>query len=194
MITVDKTAYHLSLAQRGASLRCFEEALFILGKPESMIDFGCGPGQLVIAAAALGITALGFDACLPEEEKVFQLKATGRLIRMDLCLRVFIEPADLVICWEVAEHLPPTCAGLLCDSLIAATTPQGVVLFTAATEGQGGAGHINERPHEYWRELLTECGCLTWDQEMSLQLSERFLRVAPSTPWYGRNIQAFRHE
>lgn len=196
MITsAQRAAFDVSRGQAGASENCFIEALDVIGKPGSMIDFGCGTGHLVLLAASLGIHALGFDICLPDSDRVFlspQLAVPARLMQWDLSLRVFAEPADLVLCWEVAEHLPPEAAEILCESIISSTASQGIVLFTAATPGQGGMGHLNEQLPSYWREKLTGCQCLSWDPELSVKLSQRWLKIAPQTPWYGNNLQVFR--
>jgi hypothetical protein len=49
---------------------------------------------------------------------------------------------DLALSLELAEHLPPECAGVLVDSL-ARLAP--AVVFSAAVPFQGGVGHVNER-------------------------------------------------
>jgi hypothetical protein len=55
----------------------------------------------------------------------------------------------------VAEHLPPE----LGDALVAFLGGLGPrVLFTAAAPGQGGQGHINEQPREYWIDRFAACG------------------------------------
>ena len=34
----------------------------------------------------------------------------------------------------------------------------GLILFSAATPGQGGENHLNEQPHEFWRALFADHG------------------------------------
>jgi hypothetical protein len=54
---------------------------------------------------------------------------------------------DLVLCIEVAEHLPARRA----DSFVADLCRLGpVVVFSAAVPGQGGYGHVNEQWPAYW--------------------------------------------
>jgi hypothetical protein len=38
-----------------------------------------------------------------------------------------------------------------------------MVLFSAAPPGQGGEGHINERPYEFWRGLFAARGYTAFD-------------------------------
>lgn len=48
---------------------------------------------------------------------------------------------DLVLCLEVAEHLPASAA----DTLVRSLTGLGnVIAFSAAIPFQGGANHVNE--------------------------------------------------
>lgn len=58
---------------------------------------------------------------------------------------------DLVICLEVAEHLPESQA----ESLISLLTQKSdVILFSAAIPEQGGTRHVNEQWPEYWASLF----------------------------------------
>jgi hypothetical protein len=56
---------------------------------------------------------------------------------------------DLVESLEVAEHLPQSAADVFIDNL---ADHGRLILFSAATPGQGGENHINEQPWEYWRQ------------------------------------------
>jgi hypothetical protein len=91
----------------------------------------------------------------------------------------------LVLCWEVAEHLPATAADTLCDTLAAFTGKW--LLFTAATPGQGGSGHLHERPNSYWRFKLEARG-LDFSPEYTERLRAEWSRVAGSAPWYAANL------
>lgn len=183
------------------STACLNAALAICGRPQRMLDVGCGDGHLVGHAASLGIQALGVDLSVTEN-------LSERLVRHDLTqplaltrverletdgpLSITSKPAlfDLVLCWEVAEHLPAEAADTLCASLSAHLLSTGTLLFTAAKPGQGGQGHINCQPPEYWRTRLEAIG-LTYDAGLSRRLSSAWRAAAPKTPWYGANIQAF---
>src|SRR6185436_3241542 len=58
---------------------------------------------------------------------------------------------DLVVCLEVAEHLPSEHAKPFVESLVRLAP---AVLFSAAIPGQGGTHHINERWQDYWAALF----------------------------------------
>src|SRR5262249_15379258 len=70
------------------------------------------------------------------------------------------ERFDLVLCLEVAEHLPAQSASVLVGSLC---RHGAVILFSAAPPGQGGTGHVNEQPYEYWRALFAAHGYRMYD-------------------------------
>jgi len=99
-----------------------------------------------------------------------------------------VTPGDLVLCWEVAEHLPAAAADVLCDTLARLTRAR--LLFTAAVPGQGGSGHVNEQLPSYWRERLEARG-LTYDERSTVLLQQAFREAAPRAWWYGRNLQVF---
>jgi hypothetical protein len=52
---------------------------------------------------------------------------------------------------ECAEHLPAHRAAPLVEWL---TKSAPIVVFSAAIPGQGGKGHINEQPPDYWNDLF----------------------------------------
>lgn len=170
------------------SARCLLAAFDRLGVPDSMLDVGCGNGHLVRIAGALGVSAAGMDIALPKHES----RNGYVLVRADLSIP-FVEmtPRDLVLCLEVAEHLPPESAETLCDTLVGAVALGGTLLFSAATPGQGGAGHLNEQPHDYWRALLTARG-LVEDGTLTADLRREWTVAAPRAWWYPKNLIVFR--
>lgn len=112
----------------------------------SAIDIGGGTGEW--AAAAGAATVVDFD--VPSE-----LRVTGpEHLDADLVNGWPCAGYELAICLEVAEHLPPTSAEALVEGLAQAN----MVLFSAATPGQVGVGHINCRPHDYWHDLFARHG------------------------------------
>lgn len=180
MKNVQLDAYHASQVTAVESTRCLDVALSLLPfVPDTMVDIGCGDGHLVTHAERGGCRSLGFDLFAPDQPF---------LVRWDLTQPLTIGCYDLVLCWEVAEHLPESAADTLCDTLVDAAGR--CLLFTAAVPGQTGNGHVNEQPHTYWRDKLTSRG-LRWHKDLSAAMAEEFLHVAPAAWWYGRNIQVF---
>lgn len=129
-------------------------------QPASVIDIGCGLGDFLAVCRNFGIEdIIGMDGewidkgslhISPERFIVHDLKQP---IRID---RKF----DLVVCLEVAEHLPHTYSHMLIESL---TSLSSVILFSAAIPYQGGTNHLNEQWPEYWQSLFAEQGYLAVD-------------------------------
>lgn len=183
-----RVAYEQSAATAEDACRCLLAAFAYLGIPESMMDVGCGPGHLVKLATMLGSrTAFGVDINVGDG---FHRDENHSVVSCDLIQGDVVGGTyDLALCLEVAEHLPPESSDTLCDTLAQATG--GTLLFSAATPGQGGSGHLHEMPHEYWREKLVARG-LRFDPETTEKLRRTWGEVAPAAWWYGKNIQVFR--
>jgi len=118
--------------------------------PSSVIDIGCGCGIYLKAFNDLGVKDLiGYDgsecaiqkSLLPGKIKIHDLRKPLRLnSKYDLC-----------ICIEVAEHIENKYSKRLIKTL---TNLSDIVFFTAAPPGQGGTGHINERPYSFWINIF----------------------------------------
>jgi hypothetical protein len=86
---------------------------------------------------------------------------TTQFRRRDLTKPFALERTfDLVLCLEVAEHLPESSAEHLIASLVASGE---VILFSAAIPGQGGTHHVNEQWPPYWRALFNSYGYELFD-------------------------------
>jgi len=114
-----------------------------LGGP--VMDIGAGSGCYVRACLDVGVPAHGIDTepypLRPECVSVCDMfEFTGR-------------PSPVLLCLEVAEHLPASKSEQIVQTLWRLTEPGGTVIFSAAHPGQGGVGHINCQPREYWRQL-----------------------------------------
>lgn len=142
----------------------------------TVIDIGCGTGEWASAFAFFGCTATGVDLGVPE-----QLRASNvDYIDFDLINGWPCSGYDLAICLEVAEHLPPSSALLLVQGLAQAST----VLFSAATPGQPGIGHINCQPHDYWHGLFAKHG------KTPEYIGDKF--AEPVADFYRRNMFLYR--
>lgn len=125
-------------------------------KINSVCDVGCGLGYWLQACHRLAeernqsIITIGYDTPnIPEEMLLIN---RSELMETDLYEPLTTDRRyDLVICLEVAEHLPKERS----ESLISELTMLGdVVLFSAAVPNQGGRGHINERWLSEWVQMF----------------------------------------
>jgi SAM-dependent methyltransferase len=113
----------------------------------SVIDFGCGTGFLIARLAAHGKRVTGVERSARALE--FMPECVRQVVMIsDLSIPTDFGRHQLVICSEVAEHLPPWQADLLVETICRAAASWA--FFTAAVLGQGGYGHINEQSPEYW--------------------------------------------
>lgn len=87
---------------------------------------------------------------------------------------------DLIICLEVAEHLSPTVADQLIDSLVAHSD---CVVFSAAVPFQGGTGHVNEQWPAYWAEKFRNVGYNAYDCLRSRVWNDSRVRC-----WFAQNV------
>jgi SAM-dependent methyltransferase len=90
---------------------------------------------------------------------------------------------NLAECFEVAEHLPPARAASFVADIVAHAP---VVLFSAATPGQGGENHVNEQSGDYWRRLFRNHDYVAVDCLRPLLMRE------PAIPaWYRYNMMMY---
>lgn len=98
-------------------------------QPRTAIDVGCGVGTWLAVLAESGVAdVLGIDGDYVDRT-LLQI-AQERFLPRDLTLPIHLERRfDLVLCLEVAEHLPADSAPTLIDSLVSLGP---VILFSAA--------------------------------------------------------------
>jgi SAM-dependent methyltransferase len=166
-----------------ASLRsCFPDA-------RRYADVGSGSGAYVAEAARQGLEAIGCERS--RVGRAIGARQGARCIPFDLQAD---PPAplpwapDLASSFEVAEHLPEDLGARLVGFL-ASTAP--TVVFSAAHLGQGGTGHINEQPQEYWRSRFEAAG-MHADDEAAGALRLSFGEHGVVAPWFAANVQVFR--
>ena len=152
----------------------------------SVVDFGCKHGEWLSVFRNHGATTLlGFDQ--PKRISQGLLISSTEFRAADLRCPVSIDGRfDLAVCIEVAEHLPASAAELLISTL---TNIAPVILFSAAIPGQGGHGHSNEQPREYWTDLFSARGFVCIDC-----LRGRIWQDADVAWWYRQNLLMYCRE
>jgi SAM-dependent methyltransferase len=159
-----------------------------LFEPKSVIDVGCGAGNLLAQLKQDGLEVRGLEysdtniaRCREKSVPVDKLDLeTGGTVN---------GTSDITISFEVAEHLPEPAA----DNYVRIITQfSPIVVMSAATVGQGGLDHVNEQPHEYWIEKMNVSG-FDYDKEISQQVRSEWKQKGVAY-WYTNNIMIFRKQ
>ena len=131
---------------------------------------------------SLGVESLGVE--LDE-------RAHGPLIMNESILELNGKyTADLVMSLEVGEHLDASDADEFVRNVSASIDPGGTLVWTAAHPGQGGVGHVNCQPKEYWIEKFTAHG-LVRDEHLEKTIREEMLQ-GYHMGWFIMNLIVFR--
>lgn len=121
-------------------------------KPASVSDFGCATGLYLEPFAARGVEVTGYDNA---DDALALTKLPGKVHKADLTQAQAIVQSDLSICLEVLEHIEAVAAVQVAKTI---ADNSKTLVFSAAHPGQGGEGHINCRPKEYWEGVFNAYG------------------------------------
>jgi SAM-dependent methyltransferase len=154
----------------------------------SIADVGCGSGAFAAEFRRRGRSVV---ACEHAVGGRFVARLQGvEVSRFDLDrVPPATLPSDLqlVYCFEVAEHCTPAQGQRLVEFL-AKLAP--AVVFSAASPGQGGLGHINEQDAGYWIEAFGKHGVVLAEVETE-SLRQRFAGAGLEAPWFAANALVF---
>jgi 2-polyprenyl-3-methyl-5-hydroxy-6-metoxy-1,4-benzoquinol methylase len=148
---------------------------------KKIIDIGCGPGTYVNEMTNLGLNVTGYD---------IDNRVIGKKNLVQKSLFDVNDPSDVVVCLEVAEHIDMSKNDEIVKSLFRNMNNNSVLIWTAAVPGQGGDGHINCQPREYWLEKLKGCG-LFHDQELQDRIKNDMMSGI-HMGWFVNNILVMR--
>lgn len=112
-----------------------------------ILDYGCGQRTLEFA---LGVPIRNYDPCIPGLDRVPQ-------------------PAEIVVCGDVLEHIEPECLDAVLDDLKRLT--KGVGLFHVDTRPaqkmlpDGRNAHLIQQPATWWFPKF-------WERFVSVQIAD----------------------
>jgi SAM-dependent methyltransferase len=159
------------------------DALYDELRPARAVDVGCGTGIMLARLAERGVEIQGIEG---SRAAIAASPVGDRIEHRDLVRDVpDLGRYDLCLCIEVAEHLPPASGPALVAGL---TRLSDLIVFTAATPGQGGMAHLNERPHEYWISRFAERG---FEQSPLRDRLRETVAAVPDAPWVQKNLHVF---
>lgn len=149
--------------------------------PGRVVDLGAGSGVYVEELRRVGTRAQGYDIADPQPRP--ECVITRSLFDVE-------DAAPVVLCLEVAEHIPAEHERWVMDVVWRNCEPGGYVIWSAAQPGQGGVGHINCRPPDYWQAMALSRGFRTCrDLEADL---DRWIRSGYHMGWFARNRQIWQ--
>jgi FkbM family methyltransferase len=187
--------------EMGMCSHCPEQMLaFVLNRfhPRSVLDLGCGTGKTLDYLLAQGLDAQGTEG---SAMAISRARHPERIRRHDLQKPLDLgRRFDLLWCFEVAEHIRPAKVDVLLDTI---ALHSDLVVLSAARPGQGGDGHFNEQPPEYWIERMGRHGyrLLREETERLHAIPEThsgnmlvFQRTGPGHPRPARGVFARLHD
>lgn len=122
--------------------------------PKSVLDLGCNVGCWLYSFEDHGVNDfIGIDG---DNMSDFLLFDRSKFVAHDLTQKINLNRKfDLVLCLEVAEHLNEEYTDTLIEN---AVNHSDIVIWSAATVGQGGYNHVNEQPLQYWIDKFEKVG------------------------------------
>lgn len=165
----------------------------LFGTPGTMLDVGCGLGVTVDIARKLHVEAYGVDQLVNSDFNVdwyFPADLRKPFSLGDKKGRPSV--VDLVLCWEVAEHIPTEDCQVFCDTVANHLKSAGnsLLVFTAAHPGQTGTKHANVHPATYWRDRFHERG-LTFRDDKSKNLALLWSNIQSPMYWLSANCSVY---
>ena len=156
----------------------FCQAIIDMFDPKSVVDVGCGTGDLVRQFRQMGIKSDGVEgsphavrhAVIPdlyhldlredqttemEELEIFQYRNKEDKEKFINIVRLDKAKYDLVCCMEVAEHIEPEYTKIFLKNI---THWSDKLLMSIAGPGQKGRYHVNLQEISYWDDLMKEFG------------------------------------
>ena len=160
--TYDSDFYERCLDMHSQTVPHIARLIYEKYKPESIMDFGCGAGLWLKEFIKLGVKDVrGVDGSRTAIEQrnrdiseVVDIHDLRKEYRPD-------KKYDICVCLDVIEHLQPEFEDNLIRSCI---NSSDTIIFASPPPGQGGDGHVNERPISHWVEKFLEHGYVFFDE------------------------------
>ena len=159
-------------------------------KISSIVDFGCGLGSFLEGAQEKGARIMGFEYGY-EKAKGYLCQSIAPFIQYgNVMEKIDCGVFDCSMSIEVAEHILTEKSDELVSNL--ARSSNKYIILTAAPPGQGGTGHINEQPKQFWIDKFEKLGFkldVIFTQSFLTYISEKKMKLPKHVR---RNIMVFQ--
>jgi len=163
------------------------------GKPKTMIDYGAGDGWWSHSFKQAGGDDCHCFAVEMDDIAYEHIPPDVYFKRHDLRfpLTDLEGKFDLVMCLEVAEHLPKHAARNVLLATLTNSTGKHLI-FSAAQPGQHGTGHINVQPLSYWIDAIQKYPYIQLNEPRTGETRAAFERIVPEgLGFLPRNLLVF---
>jgi capsular polysaccharide biosynthesis protein/SAM-dependent methyltransferase len=181
--------YHFEVLAKRAAPILSDVIRQLFPTVQSVADVGCGTGEFALQLSMLGLSV---ESC--ENSPYGQRLARAKGLKchsFDLTQQPpsFLQGSfDAVICFEVAEHISPSLSKKLVDYCCSLSD---FIIFTASPPGQGGTGHINEAPYDFWIDLFKLFSMQYSEDLTKIYRAALCNRLGDESPWLWRNALLF---
>ena len=156
--------------------------------PKSIIDFGCGTGDIIQPFEKYKIKILGVDGSKYNflHRKIHE----NNFLIFDL--RNKFQPPQkygLCFCLEVAEHIEEKYTETLISNL---TRSSDLIIFTAAAPDQRGHDHVTLKEPAWWVDQFKRKGFFL-NHKTTEQLRTAMKKIDGIQPWYINNLQIYNN-
>ena len=160
--------------------------LATMGWPNRYLDIGCGTGIMVRTARALRIDGVGIDLLVkPVNDEPW-------LIKHDLTTPIDLDRKfELITCIEVAEHIDESKIDWFTDNIERHMPVGGLLVFTAASPGQGGEQHKTLWRGYKWRTHFHEKYGISYRSDYTNRLRLIWSMIPMPMMWLTPNLQVF---
>lgn len=165
-------------------------AIAKLWKFESVMDVGCGGGDLVAGFAALGKKATGLE-CSAAAVPYLLCDPSAVLIHdLQNPLPEGTPRVDLVTCFEVMEHVAPETAGKALDNLCQLSDQ-----LVTSISGAHGRYHLQVQPRDWWERKFNSRGYVRdVDRELELLKLWQPVRLKTGIRCFWDNLICFERK
>jgi len=130
-------------------------------QPESILEFGCGPGMYCEYYAMTGVDLVHGVEPNPMDSKLFDIGENCKFFPFDITreeipAEIQATRYDLIMSVEVLEHIDRDYHDLVFDFFCEKSTR--VIVFSGARPDQKGTGHIACRDESDWRSEFVKRG------------------------------------